>query len=597
MVGQYTVGSKDALKAAIDEVQLVLDNQKNKTVKQLLDAQNTLEQAVLAFENNKVTAGDATDLNTRISEVTASLSGTTVGTGVGEVSQSDKEALQEAIETAQDVYEARSDKTQVQLNEASATLDDALTTFKGKVIKAGDAAALNTKISEANTILGGTVVGTGVGQVSQADKEALQTAIITAQGVYDARADKIQTQLDEATVTLNTAFTAFKDKVIKAGDATALTTAVNEAKNLHTNAEEGATAGQYMAGSKAVLKAAIDSAQLVLDNASSKTTQQLEDAKTSLNQAVEAFKNSKVTALSGLVDITIRTNATDSSNTVTLQDGETLVLTSSDESGAVAAVTENPAGTIKVTGIAAGGPITVTAQVKKDGKVIKAGAFKVTTVVPMSIISKTIANLDFSTVYATQAKLVSKPVTVGDFTGNRKDFTIKINGEIIPIYVYWKLSTDFPLGASMGSVVESHIQQYYIDKGGAEALMSRPISAYGFTDTFQISTFQTGSASSFTLEGKDWSYFFEQSSATGKDADTSKNRTFTISDGTNTATIQLTSKFATIDALVTRLNSRLTNANVEAQVEKISETQFKITSTSASGKLIVDGVNKLDFFE
>ncbi|MGG3888563.1 hypothetical protein [Metabacillus fastidiosus] len=591
------MGSKDALKAAIDEVQLVLDNEKNKTVKQLTDAQNTLKQAVLAFENNKVTAGDATALNIKIGEATEVLNGTTVGTGVGEASQTDKEVLQGAIETAQDVYEARANKTQAQLNEASVTLDDALTTFKGKVIKAGDATDLNTKISEANTMLSGTDIGTGVGQISQADKEVLQVAIETAQSVYDVRANKTQAQLDTALASLDTELTTLKGKVVKAGDATALTTAVNEAENLYTNAEEGMVAGQYIAGSKAVLKAAIDAAQLVLDNASSKTTQQLEDAETALNQAVEAFKNSKVTALSGLVDITIRSNATDSSNTVTLQDGETLVLTSSDESGAVAAVTENPAGTIKVTGIAAGGPITVTAQVKKDGKVIKAGTFIVTTVVPMSITSKTITNLDFSTVYATQAKLVSKPVTVGDFTGNRKDFTIKINGESIPIYVYWKLSTDFPPGAAMGSVVESHIQQYYVNKGGAEALMNRPISAYGFTDTFQISTFQSGSASSFTLEGKDWSYFFEQSSATGKDADTSKNRTFTISDGTNTATIQLTSKFATIDALVTRLNSRLTNANVEAQVEKISEAQFKITSTSASGKLIVDGVNKIDFFE
>ncbi|MGG3859918.1 hypothetical protein ABET41_18505 [Metabacillus fastidiosus] len=597
MVGQYTVGSKDALKTAINGVQLVLDNQKNKTVKQLTDAQNTLKQAVLAFENNKLTAGDATALNTKISEATEVLNRTTVGTGVGEASQTDKEVLQGAIETAQDVYEARANKTQAQLNEASVTLDNALTTFKGKVIKAGDAAALNIKISEANTMLGGTSVGTGVGQVSQVDKEALQTAVTIAQGVYDTRASKTQAQLDEATVALNFALTAFKGKVVKAGDATALTTAINEAENLYTNAEEGTKAGQYIVDSKAVLQAAIDAAQLVLDNAASKTTQQLEDAETSLNQAGEFFKNSKVTALSGLVDITIRTNATDSSNTVTLQDGETLVLTSGDESSAVAAVTENPAGTIKVTGITVGGPITVTVQVKKDGKVIKEGTFKATTVVPMSITSKTIANLDFSTVYATQAQLVSKPVTVGDFTGNRKDFTIKINGESIPIYVYWKLSTDFPLGASMGSVVESHIQQYYVDKGGAEALMSRPISAYGFTDTFQISTFQSGSASSFTLEGKDWSYFFEQSSATGKDADTSKNRTFTISDGTHTVTIQLTSKFATIDALVTRLNSRLTNAKVEAQVEKISETQFKITSTSASGKLVVDGVNKLDFFE
>ncbi|USK70053.1 hypothetical protein [Peribacillus asahii] len=214
-----------------------------------------------------------------------------------------------------------------------------------------------------------------------------------------------------------------------------------------------------------------------------------------------------------------------------------------------------------------------------------------------SIISKTITNFDFSTVYATQAKLVSKTVTVGDFTGNRKDFTIVVGGERIPIYIDWALSKDFSKGAAMGGVVESHIQQYYLDKGGINALMNRPIYASGTTDTFQISAFQSGSASSFALEGKDWSYFFDQQTAQGTDMDTSKNRTFTVNDGTNIATIQLTSSFTTIDALVDRINNRLTNASVKAKAEKISEKQFKITSTSTAGKLIIDGMNKADFFE
>ena len=109
---------------------------------------------------------------------------------------------------------------------------------------------------------------------------------------------------------------------------------------------------------------------------------------------------------------------------------------------------------------------------------------------PLSIVSKPIQNLDFSTTPATLAKLVSKSVTVGDFTGNRKDFTIVVGGDRIPIYVYWALSTDFPRGAAMGAVVDSHIQQYYLDKGGVTALMNRPITAYGFNDTFQISAVQ-----------------------------------------------------------------------------------------------------------
>jgi len=218
-------------------------------------------------------------------------------------------------------------------------------------------------------------------------------------------------------------------------------------------------------------------------------------------------------------------------------------------------------------------------------------------VVPMSMTSKSITNLDFSTAYSTQAKLISKPVILGDFTGNRKEFTIVVGVERIPIYVDWKLSTDFSKGAAMGGVVESHIQNYFFQKYGLEGFNIRSVTAYGFDDTFEISTFQTGFTAQFTLEGRDWAYFFEQSSVQGSDLDTSNNRSFSISDGTNTATIQLTSKFITMDTLVSRLNNNLTAANVEAKVEKVNETQFKITSTSSSGILIIDGINKVDMFE
>ncbi|MFJ9463462.1 hypothetical protein [Viridibacillus arvi] len=403
-------------------------------------------------------------------------------------------------------------------------------------------------------------------------------------------------QLDVATAELDSALTNFEGKIIKAGDTTALTTAITEATNLYKNTEEGVEIGQNVKGSKVTLKEAIDVAELVVTNSANKTTQQLADAKAALDLAVVAFENSKVTALTGLLNVTVTSAGVDRSNHINLENEETLVLTSSDLTNAVATVTSDPSGIAVVTGVAVGGPIKITAQVKKDGQVIKAGTFNVT-VVPMAITSKIITNFDFSTVNGTQAKLVSKPVTLSDFTGNRKDFTIVIGSDRIPIYVSWALSTDFSKGASMGSVVESHIQDFYYKKGGANGILNRPISAFGFEDTFQISAFQPGSASSFTLEGADWSYFFEQSSGLGKDTDTSKNRTFTISDGTTTANIQLTSNFVTIDDLVNHINKHLINTGVKAQAEKVSAAQFKITSTSSTGNIIIEGVNKADFFE
>lgn len=520
-----------------------------------------------------------------------------MGVEVGQVSQGDKDTFAIAITTAQGVYDDRVNKTQGQIDAATTTLEDAAVTFQREIITAGDPSALSTAINEASTLHTTALEGTSVGQYVASSKAILKTAIDTAQSVLDDASNKTVQQLSNAKDALDQAVDVFGNGIVKAGDATTLTTAIQEATTLHANAVEGAVAGQYVVGSKATLKAAIDTAQLVLDHASNKTAQQILDAKNTLNQAVVVFDKSKVIALTGLKNVTITGTAMDSSNCIALETGESLSLTSSDEN--VATVTEDPVGTIKVTGVAEGGPVIIAVQVKKDGVVTKTGVFTVTTLpaAPMSITSKMMTDLDFSTVPSTQAKLVSKPVTIGDFTDNRKDFAIRINGDRIPIYVYWKLSTDFPKGAALGSVVESHIQDFYYQKGGADGIMNRPIAAYGFDDTFQISAFQPGSASSFTLEGADWSYFFEQSSAQGTDTDTSKNRTFTISDGTHTATIQLTSNYLTIDALVNRINNRLTIDGVKAQAEKVGTTQFKIVSTLPKGTIIVDGVNKADFFE
>lgn len=74
--------------------------------------------------------------------------------------------------------------------------------------------ALYAKIGAATTVLNATSVGTGVGQVAQADKDTLATAITTAQGVYDARATKTQAELDSATTVLDNAITTFNGKII-----------------------------------------------------------------------------------------------------------------------------------------------------------------------------------------------------------------------------------------------------------------------------------------------------------------------------------------------------------------------------------------------
>lgn len=467
-------------------------------------------------------------------------------------------------------------------------------------------------IEDANELYTKAIEGTEVGQFAAGSRAILRAAIDEAQLVVNDAANKTANQLTIAKEILDQAIVAFEAGKANAGDATTLILAIQEATALHADAAEGIIVGQYVVGSKALLKAAIDNAQIVVNDAMNKTDKQLADAEAQLSLAISTFSISKVVELTGFTNVTITETASDSSNRVILENGESLIITSSDESNAFATVLEAPSGIIQVTGVAAGGPINIAVQVKKDGQVIKTGTFTVTIVaptMPMSITSKMITDLDFSNVQATQAKLISKDVTVRDFTNDPKNFTITVKKgdrvDVIPVSIYWNLSTSYPLGLAMGSVVESAIQQFYVDKDIANGdnqyteLMTRPIMATGNYDNnqFYIGTFTTGSQANITLGGADWSYFFENNEANGTDLDTSKNKTFTVSDGTVTATIKLASNFATIDALVNHINNCLINTGVTAQAQKVNDTQFKITSTSPIGNIVIDGIDKANFFE
>lgn len=584
------------MKAAIDEAILASNDLLNNSQKQIDGATKILQEALIVFNNKVIKAGDATALDGKITEAEQVLMSHIEGTKVGQTVKADRDVLQETVMIAQAVYTDSANKTQIELDDITRTLQEAITVFEGKVIKPGNTISLDTKITEAKQVLISHIEGTNVGQTLKTDRDILHEAISVAQVVFVDAANKTQSELDDSTRILNDSIITFKNSVIKAGDITALSVSILEANNIHTNSIEGVEVGEYVIGSKEILEAAIKEAQLVMDSALNQTDLQLAKAKATLDQSLEEFEKCKVAALTELNDITIIGIADDSSNSVTLNVGESLVLTTSDVLGEVATVTEFPIGTIKVTGVATGAPVTITVQVKKGGQVIKTGTFTVS-ILNESIISRTLTNFDFSTVNATTAKLVSKPVTVGDFTGNRKDFVIVIGAERIPINIYWKLSTDFPIGASMGSVVESHIQDYYFQKYGMDGFSIRSLTAYGTDNTFQISSFQSGSTDPFSLEGPDWEYFFSESTAVGTDVDKSKNRTFTISDGIQTATIKLTSNFSTIENLINRINSNLSTANVKAKAEKVSSTQFKITQTTTSGQLSINGIDKDYFFE
>jgi hypothetical protein len=145
----------------------------------------------------------------------------------------------------------------------------------------------------------------------------------------------------------------------------------------------------------------------------------------------------------------------------------------------------------------------------------------------------------------------------------------------------------------VGSAVDSFIQDYYNAHG--INLGNRTVAGMGFGDTFFITTFKTGSDASVTLGGNDWSFFFDNNHYTGTDEDLTKNRTFNISDGTNTATILLEREYIDMDDLVSDLNYQLTSVSVTAK--KVNDTQFQLVANSAEITLTITGTDKSQFFE
>jgi len=214
---------------------------------------------------------------------------------------------------------------------------------------------------------------------------------------------------------------------------------------------------------------------------------------------------------------------------------------------------------------------------------------------PMEIQSNAITNFDFANVAATSAKLVSKVITTTDFQATPKEFTISDGTITIPIKINWNVPLNgFTIGQVMGSVIDSFIQDYCNAHG--INLMTRPIAAFGTDDTFQIFSYSSGSSSNITLGGKDWGVFFDNSQSVGTNADTTKSKTFTVSDGAKQATISLSSDLSNIDNVITRINQILTASSVSAQAIKVDANHFKIVASTSSNTITIGGTDKSYFF-
>ncbi|NQX66526.1 DUF1349 domain-containing protein [Paenibacillus alba] len=92
--------------------------------------------------------------------------------------------------------------------------------------------------------------------------------------------------------------TAQSIRIVANVDKAALNALIAQAQSKHDAATEGSSIGQYPVGSKAALQAAIGQASIVANNANA-TKAQVEQAVTELNQALQTFNQSVVTAAPG----------------------------------------------------------------------------------------------------------------------------------------------------------------------------------------------------------------------------------------------------------------------------------------------------------
>lgn len=167
-------------------------------------------------------------------------------------------------------------------------LDTSLASVGIEVVQV-DKTTLIAAIAGAQVILNAATEGNQEGQYPVGSIAILQAAIDRASAVVQ---DGAATQADvvNASAALEEAVTAFNGSIIHI-NKTELNTAIDDAGQVLSAAVEGSAPGQYPAGKKAALQAAIDAAAVVRDS-STVTQADVDAAVSALTTAVGTFKAS-----------------------------------------------------------------------------------------------------------------------------------------------------------------------------------------------------------------------------------------------------------------------------------------------------------------
>ncbi len=295
-VGQTLNGDYNALQAAVATAQIVFNQAANYTQTQLDGAVAVLEAAIGTFETKIVPAGNPAALQTKLADARQSLMDHPEGANVGEASGTDRASLQSAINAAQAIFDDSANRTQTQLDSTVAVLEAAIGTFETKIIPAGNAAALNARLADAQQSLTDHPEGANVGETSGTDRASLQSAINAAQAIFDDAANRTQTQLDSAVAVLDAAIGTFETMIVSAGNPAALQSKLVVAQQALTDHPEGANVGEASGTDRASLQSAINAAQAIFDDSANRTQTQLDGAVAVLDAAIMAFEATLIPA-------------------------------------------------------------------------------------------------------------------------------------------------------------------------------------------------------------------------------------------------------------------------------------------------------------
>ena len=136
-----------------------------------------------------------------------------------------------------------------------------------------------------------TQEGTEVGCCVPGAKEAIAPALEQAEQIlerYDNGETLALAPVQEAHQALTAALEAFRDQIIEPCDKTALGDVIAQANERYNDSTEGTADGQYEAGARAQLKAAIDAAQAVYDDILTRQ-EEADAAADALEEALEVF--------------------------------------------------------------------------------------------------------------------------------------------------------------------------------------------------------------------------------------------------------------------------------------------------------------------